>query len=101
MRLEGRVAMAQGLERLIGLAAALWLAAMAWALLVAGGVAAVAWLGGWRWPWVALAAGLLHAVVAALLLRSLRAARPAAFPFTREEFKKDFEWIKTLRLHRK
>lgn len=91
--------MEQGLKRLIGWVAVLWLAAMAWALLVAGGVAAVAWLSGWRWPWVALAAGLLHALAAALLLRPLRAAAPVAFPFTREEFKKDFEWIKSLRSH--
>jgi hypothetical protein len=65
-----------------------------WALLLAGGIAAISSATGCPWHWPAIGAAALHFVLALLLLRggSAHTATPA-FPLTRAEFQKDREWI--------
>jgi hypothetical protein len=64
-----------------------------WALLLAGGVVAIAEATNYPWHWIAMGAALLH-----------RLARPSgkpAFPITRAEFQKDREWIETFQTTKK
>lgn len=65
-----------------------------WALLLAGGIAAVSSTSGWPWHWLAIGAAALHLLLALILLNT-GSAKPAApaFPLTRAEFQKDREWI--------
>jgi hypothetical protein len=65
-----------------------------WALLLAGGIAAISSASGWPWPWLAIGAAVLHLLLALILLNA-SSAKPAApaFPLTRAEFQKDREWI--------
>jgi MFS family permease len=72
-----------------------------WALLLAGGIAALAQTSGWPWYWIAIAAGVIHIGAATLLARAAKAPQPPAFPVTRAEFQKDHEWIETFQKNRK
>ena len=73
----------------------------AWALVLAGGIAALAAATSWPWHWIALAAALGHALTAVICLGFVRSTRPPAFPITRAEFHKDREWLDTLKTPRK
>ena len=73
----------------------------AWALLIAGGVAALAQSMHWPWHWVALAAGALHLLAGALFAVLGKPAMGAAFAFTRAEFQKDREWIENFPKNKK
>lgn len=64
-----------------------------WALLLAGGIAAIAEATGCTWHWIALGAALLHFLVALILARIARRPSPPAFQATKAEFQKDREWI--------
>jgi len=73
------------------------LAFFAWALLLAGSIAAIAVATGWPWHVVSLAFAALHLMAAILLVKSASTSTKApAFPVTRSEFKKDCEWIESL-----
>ena len=88
--------------RLAGTLAAGALAAFfAWALVLAGGIAALAAATAWPWHWIALAAAAMHALAAAICLLHARSAASPAFPITRAEFQKDREWLETLKTPRK
>lgn len=72
-----------------------------WALLLAGGIAALADATGWKWYWIALGASATHLIAAICLARAAKATGPPVFPVTRAEFQKDREWIENLQHNRK
>lgn len=68
----------------------------AWALIVAGGIGALAVVTAWPWYWIALGVALLHALVAGLGVLLFKSAKTPTFPITRNEFQKDREWLQSL-----
>jgi len=101
IQLESRVATRQAGE-LVALIVTVALAAFfAWALLLAGAIAALAATSGWSWHWIALAVAAVHVAAAAIGLQRAKSAARPAFPITRAEFNKDREWLRTLKTPRK
>jgi len=94
IQLEARETARQRARRMVGFIVAAFCLFFTWALLLAGGIAAVSSASGWPWHWLALGAAALHLLLALLLLKG-GSANPAvpAFPLTRAEFQKDREWI--------
>lgn len=94
IQLEARDAAKQRTRRVAGVIVAVICLFFTWALLLAGGIAAVSSAVGWPWHWLAIGAAALHLLLAMLLLKG-GSANPAApaFPLTRAEFQKDREWI--------
>ena len=76
---------------------ALLLCALGYVFLITGAVVGLAHLIGISWPWVALAAGVVHFIVALVLLLVARSriTKPL-FRATLTELKKDREWLKNL-----
>jgi uncharacterized membrane protein YqjE len=76
---------------------ALLLCALGYVFLITGAVVGLAHLIGISWPWVALAAAVVHFIVALVLLLVARSriTKPL-FRATRTELKKDREWLKNL-----
>jgi len=77
--------------------AALALFVMGYVFLIVSAVAGIAHLLGTSWPVVALVVALLHFIIAGVLLLVARSriTKPM-FPDTRDELRKDREWLKTL-----
>jgi uncharacterized membrane protein YqjE len=76
---------------------AMLLCALGYVFLITGAVVGLAHLLGISWPWIALAAAVLHFIVALVLL--LIARSRITKPFFRAslaELKKDREWLKNL-----
>jgi MFS family permease len=94
IQLEARDAARQRARRVIGMIVAVICLFFTWALLLAGGIAAISSATGCPWHWLAIGAAALHLLLAMLLLKA-GPADPAtpAFPLTRAEFQKDREWI--------
>jgi len=98
IRLESTAAARQFGKCAAALAAAALAVMFAWALMLAGGIAALAANTSWPWHWIALAAALLHALAAAICLWvANRSSLSTPFPITRAEFHKDREWLDTLK----
>lgn len=100
-RLEAEEALQALQRKVIFAAAAGVLACFAWGLLLCGAIPLLTQAlnrAGLNldWPVVALAVGLLHVLVAVVLLRKLRAPGKPAFAVTCSEFSKDREWFKNL-----
>ena len=76
---------------------ALLLCALGYIFLITGVVVGLAHLAGISWPWIALAAAVVHFIIALVLLVVARSriTKPV-FPNTRAELKKDREWLKNL-----
>ena len=76
---------------------ALLLCALGYVFLITGAVVGLAHLIGISWPWVALAAAVVHFIVALVLLFVARSriTKPL-FRATLAELKKDREWLKNL-----
>jgi len=76
---------------------ALLLCALGYVFLITGAVVGLAHLIGISWPWVALAAAVVHFIVALVLLlvAHSRITKPL-FRATLTELKKDREWLKNL-----
>jgi uncharacterized membrane protein YqjE len=76
---------------------ALLLCALGYVFLITGAVVGLAHLIGISWPWIALAAAVVHFIVALVLLLVARSriTKPL-FRATRTELKKDREWLKNL-----
>lgn len=68
-----------------------------WALILAGGIAAIAAATNWPWYWIALATAVIHLIIAIILVKLPKAEAPEPFPITRSEFQKDREWLETLK----
>ncbi|MEI8038107.1 MAG: phage holin family protein [Verrucomicrobiota bacterium] len=96
IELELKQATAAGARRASSLIAGLACLGLAWALLLAGGIALIAQASGWPWAWVAVAGAALHLLAALGFARAARTPAAPAFPVTRAEFHKDREWIETL-----
>jgi uncharacterized membrane protein YqjE len=76
---------------------ALVLCVMGYVFLIISAVMGLAHLLGISWPWVALIVAVLHFIIAgALLLVSRSRITKPMFRDTRDELKKDREWLKTL-----
>lgn len=76
---------------------ALLLCALGYIFLITGVVVGLAHLAGISWPWIALAAAVVHFVIAlALLVVARSRITKPVFPNTRAELKKDREWLKNL-----
>jgi uncharacterized membrane protein YqjE len=77
--------------------AALALGVMGYVFLIVSAVVGVAHLLGTSWPVVALIVALVHFIIAgALLLVARSRITKPMFQDTRDELKKDREWLKTL-----
>jgi uncharacterized membrane protein YqjE len=76
---------------------ALLLCALGYVFLITGAVVGLAQLIGISWPWIALAAAVVHFIVALVLLLVARSriTKPL-FRATLTELKKDREWLKNL-----
>ena len=76
---------------------ALLLCALGYVFLITGTVVGLAHLIGISWPWIALAAAVVHFIVALVLLLVARSriTKPL-FRATLTELKKDREWLKNL-----
>jgi len=76
---------------------ALLLCALGYVFLITGAVVGLAHLIGMSWPWIALAAAVVHFIVALVLLLVARSriTKPL-FRATLTELKKDREWLKNL-----
>src|SRR5213593_549955 len=76
---------------------ALLLCALGYVFLITGAVVGLAHLVGISWPWIALAAAVVHFVIALVLLLIARSqiTKPL-FRATRTELGKDREWLKHL-----
>ena len=96
-RIESRAAARHASRKVAKVAIAAALVFFGWALTLGGGVAAVSYVSGLPWHWVALAAALLHFIAALLLARSASASGPPEFPAFRAELQKDRQWIENLR----
>ena len=76
---------------------ALLLCALGYVFLITGAVAGLAHLIGISWPWIALAAAVVHFIVALVLLLVARSrVTKPLFRATLTELKKDREWLKNL-----
>jgi MFS family permease len=95
---EAARAAAGRLAYLIGIVICIF---FAWALFLAGGIAALAAATSWSWFWIAMAVAALHLVAAALLSRAAKAPAKPSFTHTRAEFQKDREWIENFQKTRK
>jgi Putative Actinobacterial Holin-X, holin superfamily III len=85
---------ASSLRRRVAVIAALVLCTLGcWALLLAGGIAAVAQATGCAWHWIALGAGLIHLLAVLILAQIARRPMSPAFQATKAEFQKDREWF--------
>jgi MFS family permease len=94
IQFEAGEAARQRARRVVGVIVAALCLFFTWALLLAGGIAALSSATGWPWHWLALGVATLHMLVAILLLKTGSASQAApAFPLTRAEFQKDREWI--------
>ena len=76
---------------------ALLLCALGYVFLITGAVVGLAHFIGISWPWIALAAAVVHFIVALglLLVARSRVTKPL-FRATLTELKKDREWLKNL-----
>jgi uncharacterized membrane protein YqjE len=94
---ESKTAAVQVLILASCLILAVVLCALGYVFLITGAVVGVAHLAGVSWPWIALAAAVVHFVIALVLLLVARSriTKPL-FRATLAELKKDREWLKNL-----
>src|SRR5205814_7705042 len=94
---ESKTAAVQILIMAVCLILALLLCALGYIFLITGAVVGLAHLVGISWPWIALAAAVVHFIVALVLLLVARSrvSKPL-FRATLTELKKDREWLKNL-----
>ena len=93
IQLESKEAAALGARRAVLIVAAVICLFFTWALLLAGGIAAISHLTTWPWYWIALTAAAIHMAAAVLLAKTAKSSDQPSFPVTRAEFQKDREWI--------
>lgn len=101
IQLESKDAARDAASRMARLVALVICIFFTWALLLAGGTAALARATGLPWYAIAFGFAALHLVAALILAKSAKSPSGPAFPITRAEFQKDREWIENLQLTRK
>jgi len=94
---ESKAAAVQVLILVSCVVLAVLLCALGYIFLITGAVVGVAHLAGVSWPWIALAAAVVHFIIAIVLLLVAysRITKPV-FRATLAELKKDREWLKHL-----
>ncbi len=94
---ESKTAAVQLLILVSCLILAVVLCALGYVFLITGAVVGVAHLAGISWPWVALAAAVVHFIIAMVLLLVARSriTKPL-FRATLSELRRDREWLKNL-----
>jgi uncharacterized membrane protein YqjE len=94
---ESKAAAVQLLILICCLVFAVLLCALGYVFLITGAVVALAQLLGVSWPWIALAAAVLHFIIALVLILVARSriTKPF-FRATLTELKKDREWLRKL-----
>lgn len=98
IRIESQAAIKKGVRSAALTVGACFCLLFAWILLLAAGIPILAEVLNWPWSWVAIGVALLHLVLAFLMALSAKSCGAASFPATREEFKKDREWIANFRI---
>jgi uncharacterized membrane protein YqjE len=93
IQLESKEAASLGARRAVLIVAAVICLFFTWALLLAGGIAAISHWTTWPWYWIAITAAVIHMATAVLLARIAKSSDQPSFPVTRAEFQKDREWI--------
>jgi uncharacterized membrane protein YqjE len=101
IELEFKEAAADKAKRGIRMVAAVICVFFTWALLLAGGIAAVSNSTGWPWYWIAMAAAAAHLLLAVVFAMAAKSPDHPPFPVTRAEFQKDREWIENFQKTRK
>jgi len=101
IELESKEAARGGARRAASIIAAIICMFFTWALLLAGGIAAVSASTGWPWYWVAFSCAIVHFVAAIIFFKTAKRSAQSTFPVTRSEFQQDREWIKNLQKPRK
>lgn len=96
IQLESKEAAGLGARRAVLIVTAGICLFFTWALLLAGGIAAISHLTTWPWYWIALTAAAIHMAAAVLLAKTAKSSDQPSFPVTRAEFQKDREWIESL-----
>jgi uncharacterized membrane protein YqjE len=94
---ESQAAVRQGARSVIGLLLAAVAALFAWALLVTGGIGALVAATGWPWYWLAAGMAVVHGLLAGGCLLFVKSSWIPVFPFTRNEFRKDRQWLHALK----
>lgn len=93
IQLESKQAAGQSARRAAIIIAAVICAFFTWALVLAGGIAALSQWTSWPWFWIAISAAAIHLIAAILLATAAKSSDQPSFPVTRAEFQKDREWI--------
>lgn len=91
--IESKDALNSALAKFIPLAVCLFCVFAAWVLAVAAAIGCLAATTDWIWYQITFALAGLHLVIALLALLIAKKSKPAPFPVTRSEFKKDREWL--------
>ena len=91
--IESKDALNSALAKLIPLAVCLFCVFAAWVLALAAAIGCLAATTDWSWYQITFALAGLHLVIALLALLIAKKSKPAPFPVTRSEFKKDREWL--------
>lgn len=100
-QIESKEAAKDAAGRLAFLIAMIICVFFTWALLLAGGIAALAAATSWPWFWIAMATGGIHLLAAIGLARAAKTPGKATFTATKAEFQKDREWIENFQKTRK
>ncbi len=101
IQLESKDAATDGMRRLIRITAVIICTFFTWALLLAGGIAAIAHATGWPWYWISMAAAAAHLQAAVIFAQTAKTPGRPLFPVTRSEFQKDREWLENFQKNRK
>jgi hypothetical protein len=101
IQLESKDTAADGARRLIRIVAGVGCVLFSWALLLAGGIAAISHATGWPWYWIAMTAAAVHLQAAFIFAQSAKTPGRPPFPITRSEFQKDREWLENFQKTRK
>lgn len=92
---ELKEAAATNVRRIVLFATAAIFLLIFWLVLVAGLVGLISAQGGYLWYTVALIAAGIHFLLAVILILIAKRSTPPSFTITRQEFKKDREWLQT------
>lgn len=93
---EAKDAVSPVIGKIISLIIAALCVFLAWLLVIAGAVGAIAANSSWQWYQAAFAIAGGHLLVALIALLLSRSKSVEKFPITRAEFEKDREWLNQL-----
>ncbi len=94
--IESKDALKSASAKFIPLAVCLFCILAAWVFAIAAVIGYLAAATVWKWYQITFAIAGLHLVIALLALLIAKKSKPAPFPVTRSEFKKDREWLNHL-----